>query len=161
MSRIQKIFLATLIAFLGACTKVQKPQLVIYGKDVCGHCHMTISVPRFGGQIISKKGKAELFDSVNCMHTYLKAHKNDEQKIYFVDSLHKDQWILSSEAYFGVLTTLRGPMGAGIFSVRTSEELEGLITQLPESTPNKKSLSQQGTMKWEQLSSELSAGKFQ
>ncbi len=156
LNHLRVFFLLGFFLMISACTTEQKPQLIIYGKDVCENCHMVISDQRFGAQIVTKKGKLHLFDSVNCLHNYLKTHPESSQKIFFVDAIHKDQWISSEEAFFVNISTLRSPMGAGIIAVHAIGEL----AQLPGYNEMVKALSLQGSMKWEQLSAELSAGKF-
>lgn len=153
---LSKAICLLLLLILGACTPDQKPQRIIYGKDVCEHCHMVISDPRFGGQIVTRKGKVFLFDSVNCLHGYLQNHLGREQKIFFVDSLQKDEWLEADQAHFSFLEALRSPMGAGVIAVKSIAD----IARIPESQAKNKKLNLQGTMKWEQLSTELAAGKF-
>jgi copper chaperone NosL len=117
---------------------------------------MVISDPRFGGQVVSKKGKVLLFDSTNCLHEHLRAHDNSEAKLFFADSLHKGEWLASEEAYFGLLPNVRSPMGAGIVAVRSRDEYAMLTVVSGDS----KTSNLEGVMQWEKLMSELSAGRF-
>ena len=34
-----------------------KPEKITFGKDNCAECKMTIMDPKFGGEIVTKKGK--------------------------------------------------------------------------------------------------------
>jgi copper chaperone NosL len=153
---LSTFFLFTLCFHLGACTTEPKPQLIIYGKDACEHCHMVISDQRFGGQIVTRKGKHFSFDSVNCLHQYLQKHTGVAAGIYVVDSLHRDQWIEAAEAQFKLIPTVRSPMGAGLFSLHNSAE----STAIPEARQLTKAQNSEGTMSWQQLTAELDAGKY-
>ncbi|MFL5807903.1 MAG: hypothetical protein ACJ749_00200, partial [Flavisolibacter sp.] len=56
---------AILVLALNSCST--KPQPFAYGKDVCDDCSMTIMDPKFGGEIITKKGKVFKFDDAHCL----------------------------------------------------------------------------------------------
>lgn len=162
---MRKIIFSSLIIFLSlvvlsSCTPDFKTQLIVYGKDTCEHCHMTIVDPRFGAQIQTNKGKVFLFDSVNCLHNYLKTHSIKTKKIYFVNSLQKDQWIEQEKAYFGVFNGIRSPMGQGIFSAASREALSQVPAHAAVSSASPP-IKLQGMMTWDQLSLELMAGKYQ
>lgn len=150
-----------------ACTLEVKPQLVIYGKDVCEHCHMVISDPRFGAQLQTSKGKTYLFDSVNCLDEYLRGHSHTNTHTFFVDSFHKDQWLSKEEALFKVVPLLRSPMGVGVFSARDENDFLKLNLSAGSTQKSKTpaeggraTMTIQGAMKWEELSIELAAGKL-
>jgi len=57
-----------MLLFISCSTK---PQPIQYGKDVCDHCKMTIVDQKFGGEIVTKKGKAYKFDDLICMAKFL------------------------------------------------------------------------------------------
>lgn len=54
---------------LSACSRGPEP--VLYGKDACWHCKMTIMDKRFAAEIVTAKGKIYKFDSAECMASYL------------------------------------------------------------------------------------------
>lgn len=154
VNRVLGILVLAVLAF--GCTKDLSPQAVVYGKDSCADCHMTISDHRFGAQIITKNGKIMHFDSVNCMHHYLKSKNEVTAKIYFADSLHKGEWIPAEKAQFGIIENLRSPMGAGIISVHAVGEL----ANWPGFSESTKAQGIKGSLQWDQLSAELSSGKY-
>lgn len=161
----QRTYLFILVFFfLGviSCKSEIKPQLIIYGKDVCAHCHMVISDQRFGAQIVTAKGKVFAFDSVNCLHGYSHSHSLQEHRVFFIDSLQKDHWLPAEETIFIPMPQLRSPMGAGLFSGKSSDA-KNLILNATDKHYGVRptiSLTNQGTMTWDQLEKELSAGKF-
>jgi len=42
------------LALLSACSRAPEP--IVYGKDACTHCKMTIMDKRFAAEIITSKG---------------------------------------------------------------------------------------------------------
>lgn len=69
--KLSFLFGALLLFSFSFCTT--NPEPFVYGKDVCADCKMTIMDPKFGGEIISKKGKIFKFDDAHCMVSYLKS----------------------------------------------------------------------------------------
>ena len=68
--KLALLFASLILCPFSFCTL--KPEPFVYGKDVCNDCKMTIMDPKFGGEIISKKGKIFKFDDAHCMVNYLK-----------------------------------------------------------------------------------------
>ena len=44
-----------------------EPVPLRYGKDACHLCKMTLMDKKFGGELVTGKGKVYKFDDVNCM----------------------------------------------------------------------------------------------
>lgn len=61
-----------LLAFiiLSACKPEIEP--IIYGRDNCTYCKMTILDNRFAAEILSKKGRTNKFDDIECVLKYIK-----------------------------------------------------------------------------------------
>jgi copper chaperone NosL len=57
-----------------SCTP--SPQPIAYGIDGCAYCEMIIMDPRYGTEMVTKKGKAYKFDSVECLVRYLKENES-------------------------------------------------------------------------------------
>jgi copper chaperone NosL len=54
---------------LGACDSSPRP--IVYDRDACDYCRMTISDRRFGGQVVSAKRRVRTFDSIECLATFV------------------------------------------------------------------------------------------
>ena len=63
--------LAAALALLGACSTEPRP--LVAGQDACDVCRMTVSDTRFGGEVITRKGRIHTFDSVECLASYVNA----------------------------------------------------------------------------------------
>lgn len=107
-----RAFFFVLILFAGCTERVVEK--IEYGKDYCDHCKMQITDKRYGGAILTKKGRTLKFDAIEC----LKAEKDlladqDIKDIYFVDFQSaelkpQEQMTLYRDE------KMRGPMGTHI-----------------------------------------------
>jgi len=71
-----------LIFLLISCNPESQP--IHYGEDKCEFCRMSIVDQRFGGEIVTQKGKIYKFDAIECLVNYLDEHVEDEAKLKFV-----------------------------------------------------------------------------
>src|SRR3954469_18484724 len=69
-------FLITI--FLIACHT--DPQPLVAGKDECYFCKMPVADVKFGGEIITAKGKLYKFDDMGCLVNFLKGGIGAEEK---------------------------------------------------------------------------------
>ena len=94
------------------------PQPIAYGADACDFCRMAISDPRFGGEVVSAKGKVHKFDSAECLASYVVASGDTAVASLWVnDFRHPGSFVDATRARFvrapgGVST----PMGEAIFA---------------------------------------------
>ena len=94
------------------------------GKDVCYDCKMTIMDEKFGGEIISKKGKIYKFDDAHCVAHFLKGstvRTADIAQTVFIDYENKGTFLNVKSLYFVVSPQLKSPMNsnAAAFSNKT------------------------------------------
>jgi copper chaperone NosL len=111
---------AMLILLLASCNT--KPQPFETGKDVCNFCKMTITDTRFGGELVTKKGKIYKFDDLHCMAEYL----NTDKETAFSHSLTIDfekpnTFLETSKANFIISPDLKSPMGSNAAAFQTRE----------------------------------------
>lgn len=121
-----KCLIVFCLLFMVSCTG-QKPEMILLGQDACHHCRMKITDPRFGGELVTKKGKVYKFDSLECLHEYKNLH-SDEYKIYVVNSLAGGALIEAEKAEFEVRSDIRSPMGLGILAQPLNEKSGGEVT---------------------------------
>lgn len=57
--------LGVLLLLFQQCT--HEPEPLVYGKDVCQFCKMTLMDSKFGAELVTTKGKVYKFDDINCM----------------------------------------------------------------------------------------------
>ena len=94
-----------------ACNSI--PQKIKVGKDICTFCKMTITDNRYGAVLISKKGKAYIFDDEQCYISYMKLNKMTNVNIsalYFTDFLGTHLLLNAENAIIAQSRELHGPM---------------------------------------------------
>jgi copper chaperone NosL len=102
-----------LLLFLAACTV--KPEPIAFGKDQCSFCKMTIMDRRFGGEIVTKKGKVFKFDDAHCLALFMAQRAvelPDIAKTLFVNYNGSDTFIEVKDVEFAVGSALKSPMGS-------------------------------------------------
>ena len=72
----------TLSFMLASCSAEQEP--IKFGTDVCAHCKMGIADLKFGGELVTTKGKIYKFDDVICMTTFMKSDEVKDVKMKYV-----------------------------------------------------------------------------
>lgn len=118
---------ASAMLFFVSCST--KPQPIQYGKDVCDHCKMTIVDPKFGGEIITKKGKAYKFDDLICMDKFLKTGIVKEEDIaqkLAVNAQKQNDFIDVTKANLLASDELRSPMGGNVAAFVSQTEAQKL-----------------------------------
>ncbi|MBO9634502.1 MAG: nitrous oxide reductase accessory protein NosL [Chitinophagaceae bacterium] len=100
------------------------PQPIKFNTDVCDHCKMTITDPKFGGELITKKGKIYRFDDVQCLSGFIQAgdaKKDEIGKIYLLDYNNKGILLDASTCTLLKSNELRSPMGGDLAAFGSTE----------------------------------------
>lgn len=120
-----------------------KPQPFAFGKDICDDCKMTIMDARFGGEIITKKGKIYKFDDVHCMIKFMKGTTVKEAEIaqtVSIDYENNNNFIDVKTSHFVTSEQLKSPMNSNTAAFSSKEKA------------NEKAKQTNGIIKdWEQL----------
>lgn len=113
------------------------PEPLVYGKDACHACKMTLVDNRFGAELVTKKGKVYKFDDVNCLVRFYKAghvSEQDIQSVLAVDYSATSVLIDATRASYVISGEVRSPMGsnAAVFADiaearKLNEKLKGKI----------------------------------
>ena len=104
---------AFFIFFLSACNT--KPEAFAYGKDICDDCKMTIMDPKFGGEIVTKKGKIFKFDDAHCLAHFIKAGSvktADIAQTVFIDYENNKNFLDVKSLFFVVSPQMKSPMNS-------------------------------------------------
>ena len=102
-----------LLLLVAACNT--KPQPFEPGKDSCYFCKMGITDVRFGGEVVTKKGKVYKFDDLHCMISFLKMGGEADKDIAYkltVNFENPNHFIDISTASFVTSRELKSPMGS-------------------------------------------------
>ena len=97
------------------------PQAIADKGRSCDYCRMTISDERFGGQLITSKGKVYAFDSIECLASYYlqNAVAGDGSTIWVADFASPGHWVEAKNAVFARNDTHQSPMGLDLVALRT------------------------------------------
>jgi copper chaperone NosL len=116
-SKLSAAGMATSIIFLSvllvSCSP--KPEPFKYGKDNCDFCKMGIVDSKFGGEVITKKGKLYKFDDLICMSRFLQSgtlKENEIAKKVVINFEKENDFLDASTAVFWISPELKSPMGS-------------------------------------------------
>ncbi len=115
--------LIALLPFISSCKT--SPVKFNPGKDNCQYCRMSIMDTRFGGQIISKKGKIYLFDDMHCVSGFLKEGSLNEKDIDKKLTVLFDQpneFRDISDCWFMISGENKSPMGSNAAAFSSKEK---------------------------------------
>ncbi len=104
-----------------------QPEPFKYGQDICYTCKMGIVDPKFGGEILTVKGKVYKFDDVHCMALFLKSGTitKEEIKETLVINFETGKEFLDANRSFFVLSPLvKSPMSGNAAAFASKEAAE-------------------------------------
>ena len=113
-----------LLIFFCSCNT--SPQPIKIGTDTCIFCKMTISDNRFGGEILTKKGKMYKFDDIHCLISFKKSdalNKEAINNIYFVNFEDAHNFIEASKAHLFKSDEFHTPMGGNVAAFDNEQSL--------------------------------------
>ena len=132
MRKHQGFLLTILFSLVLICACNVSPQPIKIGLDGCTYCKMIISDNRFGGEIVTQKGKMYKFDDIHCLQSYKKspALKNEIIKmIYFVNFVGSHELIESSKAHLYKSDEFHSPMSGNIVAFEDVPSLNKIALQ--------------------------------
>ena len=121
----RNILFLFIITFLIGCSK--EPVPIHFGEDGCSYCRMIISDQRFGGELLTSKGKAYKFDSIECMTAYIIKEKKGSEKLYSlwtIDFNNPETFVDATQAWYLHSEELKSPMGANLSSFKNNTEVK-------------------------------------
>ena len=104
---------ASVLIFLSSCSA--KPEPIVYGKDVCYSCKMGMADSRFGGEVVTKKGKVYKFDDLHCMIGFLRSGfivEKDIRQNVVINYEKQNDFLDVQTAQFVISPALKSPMGS-------------------------------------------------
>jgi copper chaperone NosL len=120
------------LLFMAACNP--KAEKITVGKDNCAECKMTIIDPKFGGELVTKKGKVYKFDDTHCVAVFLErrgVELNDIQKTLFVNYDNPAEFVEVKHAEFVVSSQFKSPMAGNAAAFKNKREAEEKSREIP------------------------------
>ncbi|NQV41587.1 MAG: nitrous oxide reductase accessory protein NosL [Candidatus Marinimicrobia bacterium] len=99
-------------------------QAINYGQDGCSYCRMTIVEDLYGSEILTTKGKAHKFDSIECLAAFVIKGDLPKEKIhslYFTDFEDAGNLYPLQGLIFVQAKKLKSPMGLNLSAFRTQK----------------------------------------
>jgi copper chaperone NosL len=131
------VMIFLLPVFFTSCASGPEPIQV--GKEACNYCKMTVSDARFGGEIVTTKGKVYKFDDMHCMMSFMqegKIAKPDIKEMYAVDFSGNHNLIKADENLFLFkCDALQSPMGGNIAAFNNRDSLAVLMKKYKKGIP--------------------------
>jgi len=109
------------------------PESIVAGRDNCYLCKMGVSDVKYGGEVVTKKGKVYKFDDLHCLLSFLKTDvtKQDQKKnIYAVDFAGNHSLIEVNESFFLQGDEIRGPMNGNVIAFQNRDSLKEVAARL-------------------------------
>ena len=119
--KVSLSFLIILILFI-SCSNEPKP--IRFNEDECDYCRMIISDQRYGAELMTNKGKAYKFDSVECLSAYLQEQKpgsKDVHSLLTIDFNNPEIFIDATKAWYLHSDLLKSPMGLNLSAFSDKE----------------------------------------
>lgn len=108
----------------------QKPEPINYGSDECDHCRMRIMDDQYGAEIVTDKGKAYKFDSIECLISFSldKNFTGDKNQLMLVTNFaNPGELIDAAKAFYVHNDKFRSPMGLNVAGFQTELQKKDFI----------------------------------
>ena len=127
--RLRLLIALLLIApFFQGCNPSQDPETIQVGRDECRQCKMMIVDGRFGGEIVSSKGKVFKFDSFDCLLGFHKQLVDPGAKVFLANFAKVGELISAEKAVITELSSTTSPMGSNHIAFHTLEEAKSILS---------------------------------
>lgn len=120
------LFCLILVLIVGCNPKTQE---IHYGVDACEFCKMTIVDPKWGAEIVTKKGRVYKFDVVECMVAYYLSKVKDTNEIHSlwtINFLQPKTFLEAKTAFYIRTREFQSPMGLNVISLKNKNEISKL-----------------------------------
>jgi copper chaperone NosL len=120
--------LALSLGFVAGCAA--KERSLVVGDDSCEQCRMAVSDTRYGGQIITTRGRLRTFDSAECLAGYVAATGDSLQRArIFVADYETSAMVPAATAHFLRGGRLRSPMGRALTAFAADRDGGALVKE--------------------------------
>jgi len=120
------LYFSLILLIIAGCSK--EPVPIHFGEDGCSYCRMLISDQRYGGELLTDKGKPYKFDSIECMAAYILKEKEGSkniQSIWTIDFEIPETFIDAKQSWYLQSDSLRSPMGLNLSSYYDQSHAQG------------------------------------
>lgn len=121
--------LAVMTLALAASSCGPDLRALVVGQDACQYCRMTIDDVRFGGLVVTSRGKIETFDSIECLASYVRALPATESPrgVWVANFDAPSQWLRADSAVYLQHSRVASPMGRELAAFSATESVASLV----------------------------------
>ena len=104
------------------------PRALVVGEDACRYCRMAIDDVRFGGMVLTARGRLETFDSIECLTAFVTSLPPTAapRKIWVGDFERAGRWLDATDAHFVYNGQFHSPMGRSLAAFDASRPATAL-----------------------------------
>ncbi|HSG07231.1 MAG TPA: nitrous oxide reductase accessory protein NosL [Longimicrobiales bacterium] len=102
---------------------------IAFGSEACEACLMGIVDDGHAAELVTRTGRAYVFDSVECLAAFLGAmpDASDVHSVWVTDFSNPPDLIRAEDSFFLVSPTLTSPMGLGLTAFGRMEDRDGAV----------------------------------
>ncbi len=117
----QFVSFTLILASFTSC-KVE-PKEIKYGEDHCHFCDMTVVDKTHAAEYVTKKGKAYMFDAIECMVRDLDRNSDETNMAFLLVSDYENPGVLvaAQDATYLISVKIKSPMGANLTAFGSQE----------------------------------------
>lgn len=122
------IYILILILTISCSKKESTP--IKLNIDACEFCKMKIADGKFGGELITNKGRVYMFDDMHCMIAYHKENSNVQIHSFYIHDYNQNNKLIPAETAFYIKDgEINSPMHGNIIATKTEEEAKTLASK--------------------------------
>ena len=127
MNPVKFLYVLVFLGITSFYSCKRSPQPIMYGKDACHFCRMTIVDKIHGAEIITDKGKVFKFDAAECLIRYHNDLESTEGYMLLTNHFEMPEALMPiNEATFLISEEMPSPMGAFVTAFKTDTKASEL-----------------------------------
>ena len=128
MYTILKFFFFVFVSAILVASCSSGPKPIDYGSDGCYYCKMTVVDKQHAAQAVTDKGKAYMFDAIECLVPFIQENTDMQFAHLLVNDFdHPGKLINAQDANYLISKNLPSPMGAFLTAFGTETSAQKML----------------------------------